>query len=112
MVQLEVANLLGDLLAHGLRFQVGHQIGDQLTVGLGLEIADLFGLLDGGFQVLVVAHLFAGLHAAVVGGADLAGLLGAPGLGLRDGAVVGVSGVASRLEPSLANHLWLFSGYK
>ncbi len=59
VVQLEVAYLLGDVLAHGLRLEVGDEVGDEAAVRLRLEVAHLLRLLHGGLQVLVVAHLLA-----------------------------------------------------
>ncbi len=59
VVQLEVADLLGDVLAHGLGLEVGDEVGDEAAVRLRLEVAHLLGLLHGRLKVLVVAHLLA-----------------------------------------------------
>ena len=90
-----------DLFGYEMRDQPCYQP----TVLLRLEVAQLSGLLDGGDEHLVRALLLAGDHLAVVRGADLAGDLLAPrvGLVLDVGSSLGVGRVALGLEPGLAN---------
>ena len=55
--QFEDTDLLGDDLADLPGGQVGHQLGDQAAVTLGLQLAVLHRLLDGGDHRLVPAVL-------------------------------------------------------
>lgn len=107
VIQFEMTHLLGNLATHHLILQVRHQIGDETTLRLRLKITDFFWLTNSRLEGLVMTDLFSGLHAAIVWGADLAGLFLTPGLGLGFATVgaLGVGGVAGGLEPSFAHHL-------
>ena len=75
------ADLLGDIHALLGGIELGHQLGDVGAGPLGLQGALLLGgVLDNGLGLLL-ADLGSLLEAAAGGGAQLAGLLGAPGDG-------------------------------
>ena len=60
--QLQYTDLLGDNFTDLPGGQVGHQLGDQAAVALGLQLAVLHRLLDGGDHRLVPAVLRALQH--------------------------------------------------
>ena len=81
VVQLEVADFLGDVLADGLGLEVGYEVGDESALLRRLKVADLFRPNDGRLDGLVGALLLARNHLAEVRSADFLGNLFAPSVG-------------------------------
>ena len=81
VVQLEVADFLGDVLADGLGLEMGNKVGDESALFGRLKIADLLWTNDGRLDRLVGALLLARNHLAEVRRANFLRNLFAPSVG-------------------------------